>query len=63
MRPQPLGSMLKDTCKMVANWLVKLLGFVPGSAKPRGGIILIGCGLKENCGEVSKPKPSASGWL
>jgi hypothetical protein len=31
MHPQPLGSMPKDSHKMVANWLIKLLGSVPGS--------------------------------
>jgi hypothetical protein len=54
--------MLNDSHKMVANWLVKLLGSMPGSAMARGGIISIGYSLKGNCGWVSKPKPPASGW-
>jgi hypothetical protein len=53
MRPRPLGSMPKDSCKMVANWLVKLLGSAPGSAMARAGIMSIGCGLKGNCCGVS----------
>jgi hypothetical protein len=61
MCPQPLGSMPKDSYKMVANWLVKLLEFMPGSAVARGGIISIGCGLNGNYSGVSKPKSSASG--
>jgi hypothetical protein len=42
--------MLKDLRNMVANWLVKLLGFAPGSAVAQGGVMSIGCGLKGNCG-------------
>jgi hypothetical protein len=45
--------MLKDSRKMVANWLVKLLGFAPGSAVAQAGIMLISYGLKGNCGGVS----------
>jgi hypothetical protein len=50
MRHRPLGSMLKDYLKIVANWLAKLLRFVPSSAVARVGIMSINCGLKENCG-------------
>jgi hypothetical protein len=58
----PLGSMLKDTHKNVANWLVKLLGSVPALIVARGGVISIGCAIKGNCRRVSKPKSPASGW-
>jgi hypothetical protein len=46
MRPWPLGSMLKDSRRMVANWLVRLSASVPGSAVARADIMSIGCGLK-----------------
>jgi hypothetical protein len=45
--------MSKDSRKMVANWLVKLLGFVPGSAVAQVDVMSTGCSLKENCGGVS----------
>jgi hypothetical protein len=38
---------------MAANWLVRLFGSTLGSAVAQAGIILIGCGLKENYGGVS----------
>jgi hypothetical protein len=50
MHPQPLGSIPKDSCKMVANWLVKLLGSTVGSAMARVGVMSIGYDLKGNCG-------------
>jgi hypothetical protein len=53
MRPQPLGSMSNDSLKIVVNWLVKLLGSMPGSAVARADVMSIGCSLKENCGGVS----------
>jgi hypothetical protein len=53
MCPHPLGSMLKDSRKIVANWLVRLLGSTPGSAMAQVGVMSIGCGLKGNCGRVS----------
>jgi hypothetical protein len=54
--------MLKDSRKMVGNWLVKLLGSGPGSAVAGAGVMSTGCGLKGNCGGVSKSKPPASDW-
>jgi hypothetical protein len=45
--------MLKDSRRIVANWLARLLGSAPGSAMARAGAMSIGCGLKENCGGVS----------
>jgi hypothetical protein len=53
MRRRPLGSMSKDSRKIVVNWLVKLLGSVPGSTVARAGVMSIGCGLKGNCARVS----------
>jgi hypothetical protein len=47
MHPQPLGSIPKDSRKMVANWLVKLLGSTVGSAMARVGVMSIGYDLKE----------------
>jgi hypothetical protein len=44
--------MPKDSRRMVANWLVNLLGSAPGSAVARVGIMSIGCGLKGNYGGV-----------
>jgi hypothetical protein len=41
------------SCKMVASWLVKLLGSVPDLTVTQADIMSIGCGLKENCGRVS----------
>jgi hypothetical protein len=52
MCPQPLGSMLKDSRRMIANWLVKLLGSVTDSAMARAGVMSIRCGLKRNYGGV-----------
>jgi hypothetical protein len=48
--PQPLGSMSKDSRKIVVNWLVRLLGSAHGSVTDRTGVMPIGCGLKGNCG-------------
>jgi hypothetical protein len=45
--------MPKDSRKMVANWLVRLVGSAPGSAVDREGVKSIGCDLKGNCGGVS----------
>jgi hypothetical protein len=45
--------MSKDSHKMVTNWLVKLLGSVPGSVVAQGGVISIDFGIKGNCGGVS----------
>jgi hypothetical protein len=45
--------MSKDSRKMVANWLVKLLGSVLGSIVARASVMSIGYGLKGNCGGVS----------
>jgi hypothetical protein len=45
--------MSKDSHKIVANWFIKLLGSVPGSAVARAGLISTGCGLKGNCGGLS----------
>jgi hypothetical protein len=53
MHPWPLGSMSKDSHKMVANWLVRLLGSTLSSAVPRAGIMSIGYDLNGNCGGVS----------
>jgi hypothetical protein len=44
--------MLKDSRKIVANWLVKLLGSVPGSIVAQAGVMSIGCGLKGNYSRV-----------
>jgi hypothetical protein len=44
---------MKDSLKMVANWLVRLLGSAPGSAVAQAGVVSISCGLKGNCGGVS----------
>jgi hypothetical protein len=52
MCPRPLGSMLKDSRKMVANWLVKLLGSAPGSAVTRAGVLSISYSPKGNYGGV-----------
>jgi hypothetical protein len=48
MHHWPLGSMSKNSCKMVANWLVRLLGSVPGSAVDRADVMLIDYSLKGN---------------
>jgi hypothetical protein len=48
--PRPLGSMPKDSLKIVANWLVKLFVSAHGSALARASIMSIGCGLNGNCG-------------
>jgi hypothetical protein len=53
IHPWPLGSMSKDLHKMVANWLVRLLGSTLSSAVARAGIMSIGYGLNGNCGGVS----------
>jgi hypothetical protein len=53
MRPWHLGSMPKDSRKMVANLLVKLLESVLGSVVAREGAMSIDYSLKENCGGVS----------
>jgi hypothetical protein len=53
--------MPNDSCKIVANWLLKLLGSTLGSVVDRGGIISIGYGLKGNCDRVSKLEPLVSG--
>jgi hypothetical protein len=53
MCPQHLGSMSKDSHKMVANWLVRLLGSAPSSTMARAGIMSIGYDLKGNYGRVS----------
>jgi hypothetical protein len=53
MCPRSLGSMSKDSHKIVANWLVRLLGSAPGSVVARVGVMSIGCDLKENYGGVS----------
>jgi hypothetical protein len=53
MCPRHLGSMLKDSSKMVANWLIKLLGTASGLAVARVGVISTGYSLKGNCGGVS----------
>jgi hypothetical protein len=45
--------MPKDSCKMVANWFVKLLGSAPGPVVARAGVMSTGCGIKGNCGGVS----------
>jgi hypothetical protein len=44
--------MPKDSRRMVANWLVKLLGSVPGLAVARAGVLSIGYNLKGNCSGV-----------
>jgi hypothetical protein len=44
---------MKDSLKIVANWLVRLLGSAHGLAIARVGIMSIACGPKENCDEVS----------
>jgi hypothetical protein len=46
MRPRSLGSMPKDSRKIVINWLVRLLGFTPNSTVARASAMSIGCGLK-----------------
>jgi hypothetical protein len=51
--PHPLGSMSKESLKIVANWLVKLIGSTHGSTVVRAGIMSFGCGLKGNYGGVS----------
>jgi hypothetical protein len=43
----------QDSLKIVSNWLVILLGSVPGSALARAGVMSIGCCLIGNCGGVS----------
>jgi hypothetical protein len=48
-----LGSMPKESCKVVANWLVKLLGSAHGPVVARAGVMSIGYGLKGNCAGVS----------
>jgi hypothetical protein len=48
-----LGSLSKDSHKMVATWLVRIIGSVSGSAVAQAGVMPIGCGLKGNCGGVS----------
>jgi hypothetical protein len=53
MCPRPLGSMSKDSRRMVANWFDMLLGSAPGSAVARAGSMSISCDLKGNCGGVS----------
>jgi hypothetical protein len=53
MSPQPLRSMMKYSLKIIANWLVKLLGYAPGSVVARAGVMSIGYALKEDCVEVS----------
>jgi allophanate hydrolase subunit 1 len=45
--------MSKDSRKIVTNWLVMLLGFVPGSAVAQAGVMSISCGLKGNYGGIS----------
>jgi hypothetical protein len=47
MRPWPLGSMLKDLHKVLANWLVRLLGSMHSSAMALAGVMSTGCGLKK----------------
>jgi hypothetical protein len=49
-RPRPLGSTLKDSRKMAANWLVRLFRSMLGSVVARAGVMSIGYGLKGNCG-------------
>jgi hypothetical protein len=44
--------MLKDSRKIVANWLVRLLGSMPSSAVACTGVMSLGCGLKGNFGGV-----------
>jgi hypothetical protein len=51
--PHPLGSMSKESLKIVANWLVKLIGSTHGSTVVRAGIMSFGCDLKGNYGGVS----------
>jgi hypothetical protein len=53
MHPQPLGSMSKDSRKIVVDWLVRLLGPALGSAVAQAGVMSIICDLKGNCGGVS----------
>jgi hypothetical protein len=53
MRHQPLSSMPKDSHKIVANWLVRLLGSMIGSIVNRAGVMSIDCDLKGNCDGVS----------
>jgi hypothetical protein len=45
--------MPKDSSKMVANGLVRLLGSMPGSAVAQAGVMPIAYGLKGNYGGVS----------
>jgi hypothetical protein len=40
--------MPKDSRRIVANWLVRLLGSMPGSTIAQAGVMLIGYGLKRN---------------
>jgi hypothetical protein len=40
--------MPKDSRKIVANWFVRLLESVPGSAMAQVGVMTIGCSLKRN---------------
>jgi hypothetical protein len=49
--PRPLGSMLKDSLKIVANWLVRLLESMHDSTVARADVMSIGCCLKGNCSE------------
>jgi hypothetical protein len=53
MCPRPLGSMSKDSRKIVVNWLVKLLGSTLGSTVAQAGVMSIGYDQKGNCGGVS----------
>jgi hypothetical protein len=53
MCPRSLGSMPKDSRKIVANWLVRLLGSAPSLVVARVGVMSIGYDLKENYGGVS----------
>jgi hypothetical protein len=48
-----LGSMLKDSHKIVDNWLVRLLGSALGPTVARAAVMSIGCALHGNCGGVS----------
>jgi hypothetical protein len=52
MHPRPLGSMSKDSHKIVVNWLVRLLGSTPRSVMARAGVMSIDYGLKGNCSGV-----------
>jgi hypothetical protein len=45
--------MPKDSRKIVADWLVRLLGSAPGLVVAQVGIMSIDCGLKGNYGGVS----------